>query len=147
MRGKTDFVSKQIAYLIYKNNAKPENIVAITFTERAAEELKFRIRQKIRELIGHQSDIGDMYVGTIHGFCFKILQEFIPQYRVYDVLDEGKRYAFVSSIKNEQNFNLCHIVLKRIRKKPSWDSSLQELLISSDITEARKMREGSFMLA
>jgi DNA helicase-2/ATP-dependent DNA helicase PcrA len=38
--GKTDFVSKRIAYLIYKNIAKPDNIVAFTFTERAAEELK-----------------------------------------------------------------------------------------------------------
>src|SRR3990170_339292 len=86
--GKTEFVSKRIAYLISKGFAKPENIVAFTFTERAAEELKFRIRQRIRELIGHQPDVGDMYVGTIHSFCFKLLQDFVPKYRVFDVLDE-----------------------------------------------------------
>jgi DNA helicase-2/ATP-dependent DNA helicase PcrA len=63
--GKTEFISARVAYLIAKKMAKPENIVAFTFTERAAKELKFRIRSKIREFIGHQPDIGDLYVGTI----------------------------------------------------------------------------------
>jgi len=94
--GKTEFVSTRIAYLIAEKITKPENIVAFTFTERAAEELKFRIRSKIRDIVGHQPDIGDLYVGTIHGFCFELLKEFIPGYRGYDVLDEGKRYSFIS---------------------------------------------------
>lgn len=116
--GKTEFVSKRIACLISKNIAKPENIVAFTFTDRAAEELKFRIRQRIRELIGHQPDVGDMYVGTIHSFCFKLLQEFVPKYRVYEVLDEGKRYAFVSSIKRELDYNVLLPSLKKRSDKP-----------------------------
>jgi DNA helicase-2/ATP-dependent DNA helicase PcrA len=116
--GKTEFVSRRIAYLISKGIAKPDNIVAFTFTERAAEELKFRIRQRIRELIGHQPDVGDMYVGTIHSFCFKLLQEFVPKYRVYDVLDEGKRYAFVSSIKRDLNFDVLLPSLKKRADKP-----------------------------
>jgi DNA helicase-2/ATP-dependent DNA helicase PcrA len=67
--GKSEFVSTRIACLISSDKAKPENVLAFTFTERAAEELKFRIRQKIRELVGHQTDVGDIYVGTIHSFC------------------------------------------------------------------------------
>jgi len=46
--GKTEFVSTRIAFLVAESLAKPENIVAFTFTERAAKELKFRIRAKIR---------------------------------------------------------------------------------------------------
>lgn len=69
--GKTEFISHRIAYIIAKKIAKPENIVAFTFTEKAAEELKFRIRSKIKDLIGHQPDIGDIYVGTIHSFCYE----------------------------------------------------------------------------
>ena len=95
--GKTEFVSLRIAYLIAEHLAKPENIVAFTFTERAAQELKFRIRSKIRQLIGHQPDIGDLYVGTIHSFCYELLKEFVPGYRVFDVLDEGKRFAFINA--------------------------------------------------
>jgi superfamily I DNA/RNA helicase len=41
--GKTEFISIRVAYMIPKGIAKPENIVAFTYTERAAEELKFRI--------------------------------------------------------------------------------------------------------
>jgi len=102
--GKTEFVSMRVAYLIAEGHAKPENIVAFTFTERAAQELKFRIRGKIRQLIGHQPDIGDLYVGTIHSFCYELLKEFVPGYRVFDVLDEGKRFAFVNAHRFDLGF-------------------------------------------
>jgi len=103
--GKTEFVSERIAYMIYKKVAKPDQIVAFTFTDKAAEELKFRVRSKIQELLGKQPDIGDMYIGTIHAFAFKILQDFIPRYRAYDMLDEIGRLAFLSSIKRDIDFN------------------------------------------
>lgn len=149
--GKTEFVSRRIAYMISKDIAKPENIVAFTFTERAAEELKFRIRQRIRDLFGHQPDVGDLYVGTIHSFCFKLLQEFIPKYCVYDVLDEGKRYAFVSSIKKELNYSVLLPSLNKRSEKPygitteSWvlnsflrgvDIVREEMLNIEDISES-----------
>jgi hypothetical protein len=91
--------------MIYKGVAKPEQIVAFTFTDKAAEELKFRVRSKIQELLGKQPDIGDMYIGTIHAFAFKILQDFIPRYRAYDMLDEVGRLAFLSSIKRDIDFD------------------------------------------
>lgn len=103
--GKTEFVSERIAYQIHKGIAKPEQLVAFTFTDKAAEELKFRVRSKIKELIGRQPDIGDMYIGTIHAFAFKILQDFIPRYRAFDMLDEVGRLAFLSSIKKDIDFN------------------------------------------
>jgi len=99
--GKTEFISCRIAYIISEGIAKPENVVAFTFTEKAAEELKFRIRSKIRDLIGHQPDIGDIYVGTIHSFCYELLKGFVPEYRAFDVLDEGKRFSFISSIRSD----------------------------------------------
>jgi len=48
--GKTEFIAQRIAYIIGKEIANPENIVAFTFTEKAAEELKLRIRNKIKSL-------------------------------------------------------------------------------------------------
>lgn len=103
--GKTEFVSERIAYMIYKKVARADQIVAFTFTDKAAEELKFRVRSKIQELLGKQPDIGDMYIGTIHAFAFKILQDFIPRYRAYDMLDEVGRLAFLSSIKRDIDFD------------------------------------------
>ena len=64
--GKTEFVSEKIAYQVFKGIAKPDQIAAFTFTDKAAEELKFRVRSKIKTLIGKQTDIGDIYIGTIH---------------------------------------------------------------------------------
>ena len=124
--GKTEFVSERIAYQIYKEIAKPGQIVAFTFTEKAAEELKFRIRSKIKTLIGRQTDIGDIYTGTIHAFAFRLLQEFIPRYRAYDMLDEVGRLAFLSSIRNDIDLDhLTNSLLKRFSKpynrtKQNW---------------------------
>jgi DNA helicase-2/ATP-dependent DNA helicase PcrA len=142
--GKTEFISARVAYLIAKAMAKPENIVAFTFTERAAKELKFRIRGKIRELIGHQPDIGDIYVGTIHSFCFELLKEFFPGYRGYDVLDEGKRYAFISSIRNEIGlYPLLNWLQKNFSKpygmtKESW--AINTFIRNVDIVREEMLR-------
>jgi len=117
---------ERIAYQIFKGIAKPDQIAAFTFTEKAAEELKFRIRSKIKTLIGKQTDIGDIYVGTIHAFAFRILQEFIPRYRAYDMLDEIGRLAFLSSIRLDIDHEyLTNSLLKRFNKpygrnKQNW---------------------------
>lgn len=104
--GKTEFVSERIAYQIQQGIAKPSEIVALTFNEAAAEELKFRVRDKISELMGKQPDIGDMYIGTIHAFAFKILQDFVPKYRGYDMLDENSRKAFSVSLMWKDGINI-----------------------------------------
>lgn len=104
--GKTEFVSERIAYQLQQGIAKPSEIVALTFNEAAAEELKFRVRDKIIELMGNQPDIGDMYIGTIHAFAFKILQDFVPKYRGYDMLDENSRKAFAVSLQWKEDINL-----------------------------------------
>ncbi|GAI89394.1 unnamed protein product, partial [marine sediment metagenome] len=120
--GKTEFISTRIAYMISKGIAKSENIVAFTFTERAAEELKFRIRSIIRELIGHQPDVGDLYVGTIHSFCFELLKEFVPEYRGFDVLDEGKRYSIINSLFFDLGGRQLQAWLERVWGQTSlWD--------------------------
>ncbi len=139
--GKTDFVSMRIAYLVAEGLAKPENIVAFTFTERASEELKFRIRSKIRQLIGHQPDIGDLYVGTIHSFCFELLKEFAPGYRGFDVLDEGKRYSFITSIRNELGYNELEECLVSSGAKKPWGVTKQAWVLSTLIRGIDIVRE------
>lgn len=93
--GKTDVITKRIATLI-KNGVSPKNILAFTFTEKAAEELKFRVRKHVQELLGHP-ELGEIYIGTIHSFCFGLLQRFYPKYEAYDILDENKRNLFCYS--------------------------------------------------
>lgn len=92
--GKTEVVSQRVAELIRKG-APPSEIVAFTFTEKAAEGLKMRIRGILEEKCKEKSDFGDMYVGTIDSFCLHILKQLKPEYRSFEVLDSARRVAFV----------------------------------------------------
>ncbi len=138
--GKTEFVSERIAFQIAKGIAKPEQIVAFTFTEKAAEELKFRVRSKIQELMGKQPDIGDMFIGTIHAFAFKLLQDFIPKYRAFDMLDEIRRLAFLSSIKRDIDVDYLTNSLQKRFSKP-YGRTTQSWVFNTFIRDADIFRE------
>lgn len=94
--GKTETVSQRIAKLV-SEGIDPGNIVAFTFTEKAAEELKSRIRDRVEAFAGKSASdkLGNMYVGTIHGFCFQMLTRYVGKYESYDVMDENQLAAFV----------------------------------------------------
>src|SRR5207244_3818368 len=95
--GKTEVMARRIAWWVRAGAAK-NSIVAFTFTEKAAEEMKFRIRKYIQLITppGEDATLGGMYVGTIHGFCLKMLRELAPDiYHNYDVIDEIARTALV----------------------------------------------------
>lgn len=96
--GKTEVMARRAAWWVGVKKVPKENIVAFTFTERAAEEMKLRIRRKLNEisLSDEETSLGGMYVGTIHGFCLNKLREFWPdQYHNYDILEEGARSALI----------------------------------------------------
>jgi DNA helicase-2/ATP-dependent DNA helicase PcrA len=95
--GKTETVARKCAVLL-KRGIKPQEIVAFTFTERAAEELRSRIERNVSEICGTQflHHLNTMFVGTIHSFCFRILRENMPQFSLYDALDQHKLAGFLS---------------------------------------------------
>ncbi len=78
-----------------KNGAEASKIVAFTFTEKAADELKFRIRRILEETCPEKSDFGDMYVGTIDSFCLYLLKKILPEYKSFEILDSSRRASFV----------------------------------------------------
>ena len=98
--GKTQVLSRRIALLVSEGVAK-DSIVAFTFTDMAAGELKSRIRKELAQLKvdGKLDDasLGDMYVGTIHSFSLQLLKEIDPSYRNYDILDEERQAAIIVS--------------------------------------------------
>lgn len=95
--GKTESISRRVAALIAEG-AEPASIIAFTFTERAAAELKDRIVLRIAEVIGpaFRDRLGPMFVGTIHAYCFRLLQDHVPRYGNYDVLDENRHAGLLS---------------------------------------------------
>ena len=92
--GKTEVVSRRIAELI-KKGVEPSKIVAFTFTQKAAEELKLRIRRILEQVCREKSDFGDMYIGTIDSFCLHMIREIRPEFRSFEILDSARRIAFI----------------------------------------------------
>ena len=93
--GKTEAVARRIAKLIADKKCAPRNIVAFTYTEKAAGELKDRIHTRCTEASGPVIGMAEMYVGTIHGFCLDLLRREVPEFLKYGVLDEVQQQLFI----------------------------------------------------
>ena len=87
--GKTRVLTHRIAYLIEEKDVFPSNILAITFTNKAAEEMKNRVSQ----LIG-KGAFG-LWMGTFHSICLRILRrhaeviDYKSDFTIYDVADQN----------------------------------------------------------
>ena len=94
--GKTETLTRRIAYLITVEKIKPSAIVAFTFTERAARSMKERIYERVEHLLGEESlaSLGEMYIGTIHAYAKRLLED---RYRfgIHQLLDDNQELAFL----------------------------------------------------
>ncbi len=86
--GKTTVVVNKIAYILEQNLAAPYRILAITFTNKAANELKSRVEA----ILGESSE--GIWIGTFHSICMKILRRYITRlgyqqdFLIYDSADQ-----------------------------------------------------------
>ncbi len=86
--GKTKVLTHKIAYLMQEKSVAPWNILAITFTNKAANEMK----QRIENIVGDA--VKDMWMGTFHSICVKILRRYIdrigfdPSFIIFDTSDQ-----------------------------------------------------------
>ena len=72
--GKTEVVAQRIVALLAGSSGEkvvPANIIAFTFTDKAAAELKERITRRCHEKLGEVHGLAEMFVGTIHAFCLE----------------------------------------------------------------------------
>ena len=127
--GKTETVAQRVARLV-DDGVDPKEIVAFTFTTRAAEELKVRIRERVEARAGVEAadKLGTMYVGTIHGYCFQLLSEHIGIYESYEVLDENQLAAFVLRYATKLN-------VKQFSPKQGMFDGIGRLLENIQIVE------------
>ncbi len=86
--GKTKVLTHKIAYLISEKNVKPWNILAITFTNKAASEMK----QRVENIVGNVAQ--EMWMGTFHSICVRILRKYIDRigfdtsFLIFDTSDQ-----------------------------------------------------------
>ena len=79
--GKTTTLIRRIAYLIEHHGVPPQRILALTFTEKAADELRNRINALTRR--------PGLTTATFHAFCYQAVLEFIPDYRARQLMTAG----------------------------------------------------------
>lgn len=109
--GKTRALSHRFAYLVNELGILPGNILCVTFTNKAANEM----RQRIHRLTG-DNDTG--YINTFHGFCVSILQEdsFVVQYpKNFLVLDNSDIDAMLKIIYEERGLTLRDMTFSKAR--------------------------------
>jgi len=73
--GKTFTLVERIVYLITQKGVAPESLFVVTFTDKAARELTTRISNRLTDL-GIQFNLNEMYLGTFHSICLRLLEDF-----------------------------------------------------------------------
>ena len=99
--GKTTVITQRIAWLIERKKAKPEEILAVTFTEKAAGEMEERVDSLLP--IGYV----DLWISTFHSFCERVLKDYALEIGLpsdFKVLDQTAAWLLV--YKNFDRFEL-----------------------------------------
>jgi DNA helicase-2/ATP-dependent DNA helicase PcrA len=100
--GKTRVLTHRTAYLIESGKAMPWEVLAITFTNKAADEMK----ERISRLIDYSID--RMWIGTFHSICVRILRRFIDRIgydKNFTIYDEDDRKTLIKDCIKEKDLD------------------------------------------
>ncbi|MCC9022029.1 DNA helicase PcrA [Bacillus nakamurai] len=100
--GKTRVLTHRIAYLMAEKHVAPWNILAITFTNKAAREMK----ERVESILGPGAD--DIWISTFHSMCVRILRRDIDRIginRNFSILDTADQLSVIKGILKERNID------------------------------------------
>ncbi|GAB4113757.1 MAG: DNA helicase PcrA [Candidatus Caldatribacteriota bacterium] len=135
--GKTRVLAHRIAFLILEKKVKPESILAVTFTNKAAQEMKARI-ESLSSKFYNLERLSFLWMGTFHSICARILRQEIthlglePSFIIYDKADQQ------SIIK--QSLNILNLDSKRYN--PNLVSSIIDKA-KNNLQDAQDFSESS----
>src|SRR5699024_7173710 len=100
--GKTRVLTHRIAYLLSEKDVSPRNVLAITFTNKAAREMK----ERVRRLVGPGSE--QIWVSTFHSMCVRILRRDIDRIgysRNFSILDSSDQLSVIKQTLKDLNID------------------------------------------
>ena len=100
--GKTSVLTRRIAYLVEEKGVAPWNILAITFTNKAATEMK----ERVQKLLGPAGQ--DVWMSTFHALCVRILRrdaDKIGYSRNFSIADSSEQVTLIKHIEKDLNIN------------------------------------------
>ncbi len=136
--GKTQVLAQRIVNILNTKAAEgitPANIVAFTFTEKAAGELKDRIHRLCREQLGRDFGLAEMFVGTIHGFGLDLLQTYLFRFLKYSVLSEVQQRLLID--RNSIKSGLRDLSTHNGQRLERWKDSKLYMKVLSLVREAQ----------
>ncbi|WP_047983124.1 DNA helicase PcrA [Ornithinibacillus californiensis] len=127
--GKTRVLTHRIAYLMEEKGVSPRNILAITFTNKAAREM----RDRVSKLVGPEAQ--DMWVSTFHSMCVRILRRDIDRIgynRNFTILDSGDQLSVVKQVLKDLNIDTKQFEPRAMQGQIS--SAKNELITAEEFT-------------
>ena len=135
--GKTFVLTYRIAYLITELFVEPSSIVALTFTNKAASQMKHRLRN----IVG---DNANCFTGTFHGYCNMFLKEEIHRLtfpKTFTILDKKAELEMIKDVAEDMGISLKDNTAKKIMSDidiTKQDMSYVELMAGVDKTELKR---------
>jgi len=133
--GKTKVLTTRIAYMV-QNGINPRNILAVTFTNKAAKEMKERLSGILGEDV-----VKYMWVGTFHSICGRILRQDIDNYK----FQSGKTLDKNFTIYDEQDS--LAVIKQSIKKLNLDEKQYQPKLVKSIISNAKNRMQDAYTFA
>src|SRR5262245_9027061 len=137
--GKTRVITYRVAHLIEDREVRPESILAVTFTNKAADQMKFRVRNLLRAVRS-----GDPLISTFHSFCVRLLRleidalKYTRDFTIYDEADQlqvikaamkdlkvDERLVTPKTIQSRISHVKKHVKTPQNLLDDSWEPSLE----------------------
>ena len=140
--GKTKTLTCRYAYLMEHEGVSPDNILCLTFTNKAANEMRVRIEKMIGK------DFASDFICTIHSFCVKVLRRDI--YRIgfpkfFNILDEEDKKSIASDIIEEMGLSKKDTTAKSViaeidaLKAKKHDTYIKDYFLPGALLKKRRM--------
>ena len=114
--GKTRVIAYRIAYLICEKHVAPWNILAVTFTNKSAQEM----RQRVQHLLRGQELPGTPWVSTFHSLCVRILRQDIEQLkegysRTFTIYDQDDSLRLIKNAVKDLGYDDKHLGARSVQ--------------------------------
>jgi DNA helicase-2/ATP-dependent DNA helicase PcrA len=150
--GKTQVISERIVEILRRPGVEPKNIVAFTFTEKAAAELKDRVTTLTSAAFPGMTGLAELFIGTMHGYARDQLQTWVPLTFKRNVLSDIQTRLFIDRHSRASGLTVTDAVvngvpkkLKRFVNSPLWmqvlgilrEDDVDETLLPAPLIAAR----------
>jgi len=123
--GKTKALTQRYAYIVEALGINSSNILCVTFTNKAAQEM----RKRVKRLVGENSDLS--YITTYHGFCVRVLREDINKIKYpknFIIMDVEDQKTVLRQVYNELGLTSKVFTFKQVLRYISKQKASQEYL-------------------